>query len=95
MTDWLPRPTVNRQSTASLPSKFAGSAYHTAATSFPSKRLQSWAYSGYFQSLQPDEGTAAHIFQLSIVLMIPTILVSGKLRPNRWIKLTRYSQCVR
>ncbi|HMC31539.1 MAG TPA: hypothetical protein VKL99_11955 [Candidatus Angelobacter sp.] len=27
--------------------------------------------SGYFQPLQPDEGTAAHIFQLSIVALVP------------------------
>jgi hypothetical protein len=31
--------------------------------------------SGYFQSPQPDEGTGAHIFQLSIVLLVPTILI--------------------
>ena len=30
--------------------------------------------SGYFQAPQPDEGTAAHIFQLSIALLLPTIL---------------------
>lgn len=27
--------------------------------------------SGYFQSPQPDEGSAAHIFQLSIALLLP------------------------
>ena len=27
--------------------------------------------SGYAQPPQPDEGTAAHIFQLSIVLLVP------------------------
>ena len=30
---------------------------------------------GYFQPPQPDEGTAAHIFQLSIVALIPTIML--------------------
>jgi len=27
--------------------------------------------SGFFQPPQPDEGTAAHIFQLSIVALVP------------------------
>ena len=31
--------------------------------------------SGYFQPPQPDEGTAAHIFQLSIVALVPLILL--------------------
>ena len=31
--------------------------------------------SGYAQAPQPDEGTAAHIFQLSIVLLLPMILL--------------------
>ena len=30
---------------------------------------------GYAQQPQPDEGTGAHIFQLSIVLLLPTIVV--------------------
>lgn len=30
---------------------------------------------GYTQPPQPDEGTAAHIFQLSIVALLPTILL--------------------
>ena len=30
--------------------------------------------SGYFQPSQPDEGTAAHIFQLAIVALVPMIL---------------------
>ena len=30
---------------------------------------------GYMQQPQPDEGTGAHIFQLSIVAVVPTILV--------------------
>jgi heme/copper-type cytochrome/quinol oxidase subunit 4 len=32
-------------------------------------------FSGYFQPPQSDEGTAAHIFQLSIVALVPTILL--------------------
>ena len=31
--------------------------------------------SGYAQPAQTDEGTAAHIFQLSIVALVPTILL--------------------
>jgi len=31
--------------------------------------------SGYTQPPQPDEGTAAHIFQLSIVLLVPMIFL--------------------
>jgi membrane protease YdiL (CAAX protease family) len=31
--------------------------------------------SGYLQPPQPDEGTAAHIFQLSMVALVPTILL--------------------
>jgi hypothetical protein len=31
--------------------------------------------SGYVQAPQPDEGSAAHIFQLSIVALLPTILL--------------------
>jgi energy-coupling factor transporter transmembrane protein EcfT len=31
--------------------------------------------SGYFQPPQPDEGSAAHIFQLSIVALVPVILL--------------------
>jgi hypothetical protein len=31
--------------------------------------------SGYFQPPQADEGTAAHIFQLSIVALVPVILL--------------------
>jgi hypothetical protein len=31
--------------------------------------------SGYTQPPQPDEGTAAHIFQLSIMALLPTILL--------------------
>ncbi len=30
---------------------------------------------GYFQPPQPDEGAAAHIFQLAIVVLVPTILL--------------------
>ena len=31
--------------------------------------------SGYFQAPQPDEGSAAHIFQLSVVLFAAALLV--------------------
>ena len=31
--------------------------------------------SGYFQPPKPDEGAAAHIFQLAIVALVPTILL--------------------
>jgi hypothetical protein len=31
--------------------------------------------SGYVQPPQPDEGTAAHIFQLSIVALVPMIIL--------------------
>ena len=31
--------------------------------------------SGYFQPPQLDEGTAAHIFQLSIVALVPMLIV--------------------
>jgi hypothetical protein len=33
------------------------------------------ALSGYTQPPQPDEGVAAHIFQLSIVALVPIILL--------------------
>ncbi len=31
--------------------------------------------SGYFQAPQPDEGAAAHIFQLAIVALVPMVLL--------------------
>jgi hypothetical protein len=31
--------------------------------------------SGYFQAPQPDEGSAAHIFQLSIAALLPAIVL--------------------
>jgi hypothetical protein len=31
--------------------------------------------SGYFQSPQPDEGAAAHIFQIAIGLLLPAVLL--------------------
>jgi membrane protease YdiL (CAAX protease family) len=31
--------------------------------------------SGYFQPPQPDEGAGAHIFQISVVALVPTILL--------------------
>lgn len=33
------------------------------------------AFSGYFQSPQPDEGAAAHIFQFSVVAFLVVVLV--------------------
>jgi len=30
---------------------------------------------GYFQAPQPDEGASAHIFQISIVLLVPMLLL--------------------
>jgi len=43
--------------------------------------------SGYAQPPQPDEGTAAHIFQLSIVALVPMILLffatADRTRPLR------------
>ncbi len=32
-------------------------------------------FSGFFQPPAPDEGAAAHIFQISIVLLVPAILL--------------------
>ena len=32
-------------------------------------------FSGYFQPPQPDEGSAAHIFQFSIAALVPMILL--------------------
>ncbi len=40
--------------------------------------------SGYFQAPQADEGSAAHIFQLSIVALVPTgllFVITGTWRP--------------
>ena len=31
--------------------------------------------SGYIQPPQPDEGTGAHIFQLSVVALVPTLVL--------------------
>ena len=31
--------------------------------------------SGYTQPPQPDEGTAAHVFQLSVLALLPTLLL--------------------
>ncbi len=46
--------------------------------------------SGYTQPLQPDEGSAAHIFQLSIVLMAPVGLLflatADWTRPSRSVR---------
>ena len=35
----------------------------------------SMVMTGYFQPPQPDEGSAAHIFQIAIVLLVPTLLL--------------------
>ena len=43
--------------------------------------------SGYFQAPQPDEGAAAHIFQLSIVALVPAILLF--LTTADWAKPSR------
>jgi hypothetical protein len=46
--------------------------------------------SGYFQPPQPDEGAAAHIFQLSIVALVPMILLflatADWRRPSRSVR---------
>jgi len=51
--------------------------------------------SGYFQPPQPDEGTAAHIFQLSIVALVPTILLflatAGWKKPWRSVRPLAFS----
>ena len=44
--------------------------------------------SGYFQAPQPDEGSGAHIFQLSIVALVPTALLF--LVTVDWEKPLRY-----
>ena len=43
--------------------------------------------SGYFQPPQADEGTAAHIFQLSIMALVPMILLF--LATGDWAKPLR------
>jgi hypothetical protein len=42
---------------------------------------------GYMQPPQPDEGTGAHIFQLSIVALLPVILLF--LATSDWIQPVR------
>ncbi len=42
---------------------------------------------GYFQPPQPDEGSAAHIFQLSIAALVPTLIAF--LITADWKKPTR------
>ena len=46
--------------------------------------------SGYFEPPQADEGSAAHIFQLSIVVLVPTILLflgtADWKRPSRSVR---------
>jgi hypothetical protein len=46
----------------------------SALITFPMLALLA-AGSGYFQAPQPDEGSAAHVFQLSIAALVPTILL--------------------
>jgi hypothetical protein len=54
--------------------------------------------SGYFQAPQPDEGSAAHIFQLSIVLLAPTSLTflatADWARPWQSVRLLAFSGAV-
>jgi hypothetical protein len=40
--------------------------------------------SGYAQPPQPDEDAAGHIFQLSVVALIPTVLLYLGTRDWRW-----------
>lgn len=46
--------------------------------------------SGYFQPPQQDEGTAAHIFQLSVVAFVPTLfaflVTTGWKKPLRILR---------
>ena len=46
--------------------------------------------SGYFQAPQPDEGSAAHIFQLSVVLLLPVgiafLITADWTRPGRSVR---------
>ena len=45
---------------------------------------------GYFQAPQPDEGAGAHIFQLSVVALVPTIILF--LATADWKKPSRNSR---
>jgi heme/copper-type cytochrome/quinol oxidase subunit 4 len=51
--------------------------------------------SGYFQPPQPDEGAAAHIFQLSIIALVPTMLLflstADWRRPSRSVRPLGFS----
>ncbi len=51
--------------------------------------------SGYAQPPQPDEGAAAHIFQLSIVMLAPTLLLffatADWKRPLRSVRALAFS----
>jgi len=49
--------------------------YSAKALIFLSLTALLCVFSGYFQAPQPDEGSAAHIFQISIVALVPTILL--------------------
>ena len=48
--------------------------------------------SGYFQPPQQDEGPAAHIFQLSIVALVPAILLF--LATANWKQPRRSARCL-
>jgi hypothetical protein len=51
--------------------------------------------SGYFQAPQPDEGAAAHIFQLSVVALVPAILLflatADWAKPSRTARLLAFT----
>jgi heme/copper-type cytochrome/quinol oxidase subunit 4 len=51
--------------------------------------------SGYFQAPQPDEGVAAHIFQLSVVALVPVILLflatTDRANPSRNARLLAFT----
>jgi len=51
--------------------------------------------SGYFQMSEPDEGAAAHIFQISVVALVPTILLfvitADRAKPSRNARLLAFT----
>jgi hypothetical protein len=51
--------------------------------------------SGYFQAPHPDEGAGAHIFQLSVVVLAPTILLflttADRAKPSRNARLLAFT----
>jgi hypothetical protein len=54
--------------------------------------------SGYLQPPHPDEGAAAHIFQLSIVALLPTgllfVTTADWKQPSRSVRLLAFSGVV-